>query len=221
MKKNDLLQEIQFFTRGKTFDALIPPLIFGATNQLAQLNTAILAAILVATFNVFYRIIRGDKKVYALGGLLAVIAAGGYSWFTQDPRSYFLATFISSGILAIGSVLLLFFNKPLALLLSHLSRGWPIKWYFRKDIFPAYFEVSIIWSLLLLLRLAVRYFIYTQQTALIIAISNLLLGWPLNVGVLVLSYIYGIWRLRRLKGPSVEEFIQNKPSPWKGQTKGF
>ena len=31
----------------------------------------------------------------------------------------------------------------------------------------------------------------------------------------------GIWRLRKLGGPSVEEFLSHQPAPWKGQKKGF
>ncbi len=33
--------------------------------------------------------------------------------------------------------------------------------------------------------------------------------------------MYGIIRLKQLKGPSVEEFKLNKERPYKGQTKGF
>lgn len=47
------------------------------------------------------------------------------------------------------------------------------------------------------------------------------LGWPLTIGVLLISYIYGIWRLHRLGGPGIEEFISGKFPPYKGQTRGF
>jgi hypothetical protein len=39
--------------------------------------------------------------------------------------------------------------------------------------------------------------------------------------VLVLSYIYGIWRLRKLKGPGIDEYLENKTAPFRGQTRGF
>jgi len=50
---------------------------------------------------------------------------------------------------------------------------------------------------------------------------NTLLGLPATISVLLLSYIYGILRLRNLKGPSIEEFELNMDKPWKGQSKGF
>lgn len=49
----------------------------------------------------------------------------------------------------------------------------------------------------------------------------MLLGWPVTIVVLVLSYVYGIWRLRKLRGPGVDEFITGKQPPYRGQTRGF
>ena len=39
--------------------------------------------------------------------------------------------------------------------------------------------------------------------------------------VMSISYIYGIIRLKQLKGPSVDEFKNKSEKPFKGQTKGF
>jgi len=38
---------------------------------------------------------------------------------------------------------------------------------------------------------------------------------------LVISYVYGLWRLHRLGGPGVDEFVGGVEPPWKAQTKGF
>jgi hypothetical protein len=38
---------------------------------------------------------------------------------------------------------------------------------------------------------------------------------------LVISYIYGTWRLKYLRGPSVEEFRAGAEPPWTGQRRGF
>lgn len=54
-----------------------------------------------------------------------------------------------------------------------------------------------------------------------LAWAYVLLGWPVTLSVLIVSYIFGIWRLHRLGGPGVEEFKAGKEPPWKGQTKGF
>lgn len=54
-----------------------------------------------------------------------------------------------------------------------------------------------------------------------IAWANILLGWPVMISVLIASYIYGIWCLRQLGGPGIEEFKEEKNPPWKGQSRGF
>jgi len=50
---------------------------------------------------------------------------------------------------------------------------------------------------------------------------NTLLGFPVTIAVLVLSYVYGIWRLKQLGGPGIDEFRAHAPKPWRGQTRGF
>jgi hypothetical protein len=51
--------------------------------------------------------------------------------------------------------------------------------------------------------------------------ANTLMGMPFTIVILIISYIYGIWRLRTLKGPGIEEFMESKESPYRGQTRGF
>jgi hypothetical protein len=48
-----------------------------------------------------------------------------------------------------------------------------------------------------------------------------LTGFPALVVLLVITYLYGTWRLRNLQGPSVDEFKEKKPAPWLGQQRGF
>jgi hypothetical protein len=50
---------------------------------------------------------------------------------------------------------------------------------------------------------------------------NFITGWLGTVTLLVLSYLYGTWRLQRLRGPSVQEFSQGAQPPWAGQRRGF
>jgi hypothetical protein len=52
-------------------------------------------------------------------------------------------------------------------------------------------------------------------------VLNILLGWPATILLLVVSYLYGTWRLQNLSGPSVEEFEQGAKPPWDGQRRGF
>jgi len=111
-------------------------------------------------------------------------------------------------------------NKPLAAWASHLTRGWPLKWFWRDDIKPAYREVTIFWIIFLVMRLSIQIYIYRLGES-NLTWANILLGWPFTITILLISYIYGIWRLKKLGGPGVEEYKKNKKPPWDGQKRGF
>jgi len=86
---------------------------------------------------------------------------------------------------------------------------------------PAYREVTWFWASFFLMRLGVQIIIFQQGDAFRLGWANTLLGWPVTIPVLILSYLYGIWRLRHLGGPGVQEFQVKKDPPWQGQTRGF
>ena len=77
------------------------------------------------------------------------------------------------------------------------------------------------WSAFIAARLMAQYYLYQQGNVSLLGLANIVLGWPVTIFVLVISYLYGIWRLAKLEGPSVEEFLSHQPAPWKGQKRGF
>ncbi|MFO7952918.1 MAG: DUF3159 domain-containing protein [Bacillota bacterium] len=221
IKRKEILRELRMITSGKTFDALLPPLLFALINGLFNLDTAIVAALGLAILLSIRRIVQRHNYIYALGGLLGVAFAAGLTYLTRSAATYFLPTILSSGLLLLLALGTLLIGKPLAAWASHLTRGWPLDWFWRKDVKPAYQEVTFIWSGLIALRLFIQVTLYQAGDPTRLAWINFLLGWPVILIVLVLSYLYGIWRLRQLGGPGVDEFRQGKEPPWRGQTRGF
>jgi len=217
----DIWDELKSVLSGKTVDALLPPIIYAVVNAIFGLEIAVIAALVVAIILFLYRILRRQRWAYALGGMLAVVLAAGLAWLTQNAASYFIPAMISSGLLLLGAVVTNVISKPLAAWVSHLTRGWPLDWFWRSDVKPAYLEVTWFWTLFFAVRLFIQYYLFQQGAAATLAWANTVLGWPVTIIVLVASYIYGIWRLRRLGGPGVDEFVQEEQPPWKGQTKGF
>lgn len=112
-------------------------------------------------------------------------------------------------------------GRPMAAWASHLFRGWEWEWFLRKDIKPAYREVTILWGFLFLVRMTLQIGVYNRGDLLQSTWINTLLGFPATLTVLTISYVYGIWRLKSLKGPGIDEFRAGKSPPYKGQTKGF
>lgn len=220
-KGREVLDELRSVLSGKTVDALFPPLIFVIANGLLGLQAASIIATLTAAGFTLLRLLRKQELKYALGGLAGVLIAVGFAYLSGSAENFFIPKILSSAfmvLLALGSILA---GKPLAALMSHLTRGWPMEWFRRKDVKPAYVEVTVIWTLLLAVRLIIQVLLYRGRNLSQIFWVNMLIGTPFTIIVLIFSYLYGIWRLARLEGPGVDEFIEGKPKPWKGQRKGF
>ncbi len=213
--------DIKEFLSLKMLDALVPPIIYIIANNLFGLKIAIIMALTVAVMFAAYRIFKKEKIFYALGGIAAVAGASGLALLTDDAADYFLPKIIGSGALFLAAGISVLVGKPLAIIVSHLSRGWDFDWYLRDDIKPAYREVTIVWAVLLFIRMVIQIILYQRGDLAELGWASILLGFPATVIVLILTLIYGVWRLQKLGGPSIKEFKKGEDGPWEGQKKGF
>jgi hypothetical protein len=222
-KFQELLQEFRTVMggRGITTDAILSPLVFVIINTVWGLTAAMWAALGVAAALTVLRLVRRQPWVYALGGMAGVALAIGLSVLTKQAQNFFLPTLISSSLTLLVCIISVVVRRPLAALASHLTRGWPLAWFWHPKVRPAYSEVTWIWAAYITLRLALQAYLYLQKAAGTLAWVNILTGWPVTIAVLAISYIFGIWRLQKLGGPGVDEFEQNAPPPWQGQKRGF
>ena len=217
----EIWEELKSVLSGTTIDALLPPILFAIVNGLFGLEAAIISALGLAVVLGILRLIRKQSWGYALGGILGVALAAGLALLTREAASYFIPAMITSALLVLAALISNLIGKPLAAWVSHLTRGWPLEWFWRVDVKPAYREVTWFWAFFFALRLGLQIYLYLEGQAGTLAWANTLLGWPVTIIVLVVSYIYGIWRLRKLGGPGVEEFEEGKEPPWEGQKRGF
>jgi len=221
VNRKEILEEIHSIISGKNIDAIFPPLVFVLFNNVVGLNLAVAVSLVLALILTVIRLVRKQDWKYAVGGLVGILLASGLTYLTKNPILYFITPVISNVLLVVLAVASLIAGKPLAAWASHLSRRWPLEWYWRKDIKPAYREVTWFWTGLILMRLLVQILLLRVGDISRIAWANILLGWPLTLLVLIFTYIYGIWRLHQLRGPGVDEYKEGKNTPWIGQIKGF
>lgn len=206
---------------GKTLDALLPPILFAIVNAIFGLLAGAISSLALSLVLGVVRLMRKQKWIYALAGFLLAGLASGLSFLTQKAVNYFIPSIVTSILLVLAALISNLIGKPLAAWVSHLTRGWPTDWFWRKDIKPAYREVTWAWAAFFLLRLSLQVYLFTKGQVGTLSWTETVLGWPVTVLVLVGSYIYGIWRLKQLGGPGVDEYSEGKAPPWKGQTRGF
>ncbi|MFP4457300.1 MAG: DUF3159 domain-containing protein [Halanaerobiales bacterium] len=220
-KLRELLDQLKLVIKGKTIDALAPAIIFTIINGIFGLFYAVITALITASLILVIRIINKSNIKYSLAGLLIVIIAAGLAYFSGNAANYYLPSILNNLFIFIVAIVSILIKKPIAALTSHLSRGWDFDWYLRKDILPAYIEVSIIWAGFFLIRAFIQMRLYIGGNVEGLGFINILLSLPFTIIILLISYIYGLWRLRNLGGPSIEEHKDDKPPPWEGQKLGF
>lgn len=222
-KSDELLAELRsvVFTQNKWFDSVLPPVVFIILNAFTNLELALAGAIIIALLIGIYRLVRRQAWVYALGGVGGVIIAGLIAWFIGGAEGYFLPGIISGALTAVLCLISIIIKRPLVAWTSYITRRWPLDWYWHPKVLPAYSEVTVIWALFFALRTFLQFELFQQQAASTLGIVQLLSGWPALIILLIASYLYGMWRLQNLGGPSVEEFKTGKEPPWQSQKRGF
>jgi uncharacterized membrane protein len=217
----DFLSEIKLIFSGKTLDAIVPPLVFVVVNGYLGLSIAIIISLVIALIFFIYRVVSKQSFSYALFGLAGILLAGGFAFVANNATNFFLPDIITNGFILVLSIGSLIINKPIAAYLSHLTRGWTLAWFWRKDIIPAYREVTYMWTAFFLIRTIIQVVLFIGNDVNALLWTSTIMGLPATFLILTISYVYGIWRLKQLGGPGIDEFDANKKPPYRGQNRGF
>ncbi len=223
LKSRELLDEFRtvFAGRNSFLDAILPPILFLLVNGLAGFQAAMWSALALSVVIAAVRIFRKQSLTYALAGIGSVAAAIGIVWILGKSEGFFLPGLVSGSMTLLLTILSLVIRRPLVAWTSYIARRWPLDWYWHPQVRPAYSETTFAWAVFFAARLFLQYSVYQREDVTLLAVTNFLTGWPFTILLLVLTYLYGTWRLSQLKGPSVEEFKNNTPPPWQGQRRGF
>lgn len=217
----EVLEELLLVLTGKSLDILLPPVLFLILYKIGDLTFALLGSLVLSAFFLLLRVRRKENLYYAIGGFGGILFAAIISYLNNSATSFFLPDIIGTFIITLVTIISLIKKKPIAALVSHITRGWSLDWFYRDDVLPAYKEVSIFWLVFFIVRLTIEISLFSIGSVENLVIANIILGLPVTLTVLTISYLYGIWRLHNLKGPGVDEFRENIDPPWKGQRRGF
>jgi hypothetical protein len=213
--------KLVFSGRNSIVDSLLPPLLFIIINAIFGFMPALWVSLAGSLCFTVLRLVRRQPLWYALGGFGAVLLAFGLAFFLDRAEAYFLPTLINGALTVVVLAVSLLVKRPAVAFTSFLTRRWPLDWYWHPQVRPAYSEVTLFWILFFGLKLGFQYAFYTRGMVDALAVFNLASGWPALIVLLMGSYVYGQKKLKRLKGPSVEEFKDGTPPPWQGQRRGF
>jgi hypothetical protein len=222
-KFQEIIEEFRSVMTGRNrwVDSLIPPIVFLILNALTGFEIALWGSLGIALIIAGYRIINRQPLRYALGGIGGVLLAMLIARIVGGAQGYFLPGIVGGFLtvfLCLASILI---KRPLAAWTSTLTRRWPLEWYWHPRVRPAYNEVTLFWGIFFAIRTFLQFRLYQLGETVTLGTVQLILGWPALILLLAGSYLYGLWRLQNLKGPSVDEFRAGTQPPWEGQKRGF
>ncbi|NNC75552.1 MAG: DUF3159 domain-containing protein [Acidimicrobiia bacterium] len=210
------------FTGPRTVgDSIIPPLVFAVANAIGGIPAAVIASLTVGAGFVAYRVRKGRPIIYALGGLAAVGFALALAVRSGRAETFFLPGIISQAAYAVLAVVSIAVRRPMTAWMSYMFRGWPLPWFWRNDVRPAYTETTWLWAVYFSARAGGQWYLFNEGRTALLATFKVATSWPILVFVLVGTYVYGNWRLHRLGGPNVEEFKAGTEPPFAGGQVGF
>lgn len=223
-KLKELREEFSTVFSGKATklpDSFLPLIVFLVANSLLGSNFALWAALIVAGLFAMYRVLKKESLVYSLGGVGGVLLAAVFVKLSGSEAGFFLPGLISGAITVVLCIVSVAISRPLVAWSSFIVRRWPLRWYWHPKVLPAYNEVTIIWAVAFSARLALEYWLFQREALNALGAIRVFLGWPYTISLLITSYIYGLWRLGQLRGPSIDEFKAGSAPPWDGQKRGF
>lgn len=217
----ELRDEFRAVLGARLLDAVLPPLLFLIANAIWGLRAAMWIALGSSILFGILRLRRNEPLTYSLLGIFSVLLAIGLVTLLGRSESFFLPGLLSDGLTVGVCLLSLLLGRPLTAWSSFITRRWHLAWYWHARVRPAYTETTLLWTLFFGAKFWWQLTLYRGGDAENLAWIQSLTGFPALVILLVVTYLYGTWRLRNLHGPSVEEFKNNLPAPWSGQQRGF
>ncbi len=220
---DDIRQEIKsLFVGDRTLgDSLAPPLLFVAVNAVWSLGPAAAIAIGAGIVVAIWRIRKGQQITYAVFGIVAVAFAAFLALRSGRAESYFLPGIVSALAYAGGALISILVKRPLAAWTSSVYRQWPLDWYWRDDVRPAYSHVSWYWFWYFLIRGGVQAWLFAIGQPEVLAVWKTLTSWPTILPLLYLTYRVGVTRREALGGPSIQEHQAGAAPPYAGGQRGF
>jgi hypothetical protein len=220
---SQMLEDMQqiFLERNKLLDTILPPFIFMAANTLWSLLPALWLALGIGLLIMVVRITKRQSLLFALTGYAGILLAVLIAWQLSRAAGYFLPNIVINAAIILLGLISLIADRPVFAWMSSAAHKWPRDWYWHPDVLPAYREVTLGWGVFLLLRLLLQIYFYRLNAVNMLGTFQVLTGAPSTILLLMISYFYGVWRLKQLQGPGIEEFEIGLPPPWRGHKGGF
>jgi intracellular septation protein A len=171
-------------------ETILPGLLFVAVFSFT-LNPWLAIWISVAVSVVFtlYRLIRRQAATQALVGLLGVVVSAVLALMSNKPEDNFVLGMVTNGVYGAVFLVSILVGWPIIGVVIGLVRSEGTSWRKNRHHKRVYMGVTAVWVGMFTLRLAIEYPLYLAGNVAGLATAKLILGLPLYVPVLALTWL--------------------------------
>jgi hypothetical protein len=179
-------------------DSGLPAVVFvgvnavvdAVTSRSTALRTAIVAAVVTGLAIVVLRLVRKETVQQAVSGFLGLALAVFFAARSGEARDFFKpGIYINAayGTVFLGSALI---GRPLVGAIYGAVDGLGDTWRTVTRLRRVFTVATIGWAMVFALRAVVQIVFYNADRPDLLAVSRLLLGWPLTIGAVALTVAY-------------------------------
>ena len=179
-------------------DGGLPPLVFVVLNTAARISMApadavrlaLAGALVTGAVIIVVRRTRAQTVVQAMRGLAGLAVAALFAVFSGQARDFFLPGMVVDAAYAVAFAVSALIGRPLVGALYRLLSGRRIPWRDEPAMRRVFAVATVGWALVYAVRAGVQIVFYRDDHPTLLAVSKLVLGWPLTALAVVLTLAY-------------------------------
>lgn len=171
-------------------ETVLPGLLFVAVFTLTlDPWLAIWISVAMSVMFTLYRLIRRQAATQALVGLLGVVISAVLALMSNKPEDNFVVGMVTNGVYGFVFLVSILVGWPLVGVVIGLVRSEGTSWRQNRHHKRVYMGVTALWVGMFTLRLAIEFPLYLARNIAGLATAKLVLGLPLYVPVLALTWL--------------------------------
>ena len=185
MGEKELLNKAIGGWRG-LIDSALPSMLFIVIFVFQKdLNTALVAALILGVVLLVIRALERNSLVQVLSGFVGLSISVFLTWRTKDASNFFLTGIITNAAYGFALLVSVLIKKPLIGFLVGSLVGDTSGWLKYPLLVRAYSIVTWIWVGVFSLRLLVQVPLYLDGNIAVLGSVKIFMGWPL--------YLFSVW----------------------------
>lgn len=185
MGEKELLNKAIGGWRG-LIDSALPSMLFIVIFVFQKdLNTALVAALILGVVLLVIRALERKSLVQVLSGFVGLSISVFLTWRTKDASNFFLTGIITNAVYGFALLVSVLIKKPLIGFLVGSLVGDTSGWLKYPLLVRAYSIVTWIWVGVFSLRLLVQVPLYLDGNIAVLGSVKIFMGWPL--------YLFSVW----------------------------